>query len=461
MKVAMLSSIAWKTPPEKYGPWERVVSLLTEGLVDVGIDVTLFAAAGSKTRGKLHVVAPAPYEEDKGLDPKVWECLHIAELFENAKNYDLIHNHFDFLPLAFSGLVDTPVLTTIHGFSSPKILPVYQKYNQKSFYVSISNADRAPGLDYLGTVYHGIDLENFTYRASPQDYLLFFGRIHQDKGAREAIEIAARAGIKLMMAGIIQDEAYYQTQVAPYVDQDRVQYLGVAGPEFRDQLLGNALALLHPINFNEPFGLSVIEAGACGTPVVAFNRGSMPEIIQNGVNGFLVTDIDSAVEAVRKVKDISRKDCRKIVVEHFTRERMVENYLKIYRQIIGMYKETGHRPWGYYEVLSERPDHKIKRIQVRPGERLSLQRHQRRSEHWHIVKGKAVVTLGKEEISLQTGDSVDIPAGYAHRIKNPGYDELVFIEVQRGDYFGEDDIERLQDDYGRTNQNQTKRRSGL
>ncbi len=382
MKVAMLSSIAWKTPPEKYGPWERVVSLLTEGLVDRGIDVTLFAAAGSKTRAKLHAVAPAPYGEDKNLDPKVWECLRVAELFENSKYFDLIHNHFDFLPLTYSGLVDTPVLTTIHGFSSPKILPVYQKYNRRSFYVSISNADRAPGLDYLDTVYHGIDLENFTFRASPQEYLLFFGRIHHDKGAGEAIEIAARAGIKLLMAGIIQDEAYYRTQVAPYVDQDRVQYLGVAGPELRDKLLGNALALLHPINFNEPFGLSVIEAGACGTPVVAFNRGSMPEIIQNGVNGFLVADIDSAVNAVSKIRDISRRECREIVAKYFTRERMVENYLKIYRQIIAITKKADRRPWGHYEVLSERPDHKIKRIQVRPGGRLSLQRHRRRSEHW-------------------------------------------------------------------------------
>jgi len=461
MKIAMLSSIAWKTPPEKYGPWERVVSLLTEGLVDKGIDVTLFAAAGSETRGKLHAVAPAPYAEDRSLDPKVWECLHIAELFENSEYFDLIHNQFDFLPLAFSGLVDTPVLTTIHGFSSPKILPVYQKYNQSSFYVSISDADRAPGLDYLATVYHGIDLENFTFRSSPGEYLLFFGRMHHDKGAREAIEIAARAGIKLLMAGIIQDEAYYKTQVAPYVDQVRVQYLGVAGPELRDELLGNALALLHPINFNEPFGLSVVEAGACGTPVVAFNRGSMPEIIQNGVNGFLVTDIDSAVKAVRKIKEISRRECRKTVAKHFTRERMVEDYIKIYRQIIAITNKDGRRPWGHYEVLSERPDHKIKRIHVHPGERLSLQRHRRRNEHWHIVRGRAVVTLGDEEIRLQAGASVDIPAGYAHRIKNPGHDELVFIEVQRGDYFGEDDIERLQDDYGRMNRNSTARRPGL
>lgn len=450
MKIAILSSIAWRTPPRKYGPWERVVSLLTEGLVERGIDVTLFATADSKTRGKLHAVAPGPYEEDKNMNPKVWECLHISGLFEMSEYYDLIHNHFDFLPLTFSKLVNTPVLTTIHGFSSPKILPVYKKYNRNTYYVSISNADRSPELDYIATVYHGIDIESFTFRETPGEYLLFFGRIHHDKGTREAIEIARQAGMKLLIAGIIQDEAYYKSQVEPYIDNVRVQYAGVAGPELRNELLGSALALLHPINFNEPFGLSVVEAGACGTPVVAFNRGSMPEIIQNGVNGFLVDDIGSAVKAVRNIREISRQKCREIVEKKFTRERMVEDYIKVYQQVIEKTKREDRRPWGRYEVISEQPDHKIKRIFVKPGKRLSLQRHRRRSEHWHIVRGKAIVTLGEEEILLKTGESVDIPAGCAHRIENTGGDYLVFIEIQRGDYFGEDDIERLQDDYGRT-----------
>lgn len=335
MKIAMLSPVAWRTPPVKYGPWERVVSLLTEGLAERGIDVTLFATADSVTRARLHAVAPRPYEEDKSLDPKVWECLHVSEVFERAGEFDLIHNHFDFLPLTYSGLVETPVLTTIHGFSSPRILPVYRKYNRRTYYVSISNADRSPELEYAATVYHGIDLENFTLRTEPGDYLLFFGRIHHDKGAREAIEIARLAGLKLIVAGIIQDESYFNSAVKPCLDGKSVEYAGVAGPELRDSLLGGALALLHPINFEEPFGLSVIEANACGTPVIAFNKGSMPEIIQDGVNGFLADDIGSAVSALKKIYAVQRTKCREVVEQRFSKDVMVENYLEVYRRIIG------------------------------------------------------------------------------------------------------------------------------
>ena len=330
----MLSPIAWRTPPRKYGPWERVVSLITEGLIRKGIDVTLFATADSITKGKLHAVVPRPYEEDKSYDPKVWECLHISEMFERADSFDLIHNHFDFLPLTYSKLIRTPVLTTIHGFSGPKILPVYRKYNDTNFYVSISNADRSPELDYIANVYHGIDIENFLFQKTPEDYLLFFGRIHHDKGASEAIQIARKAGMKLIMAGIIQDEAYFKEQVEPFLDGSQIRYVGVAGPELRNELLGKAFGFIHSINFNEPFGLSVVEANACGTPVVAFNKGSMPEIIKDGENGFLVDDVSSAVKAIGNLKTISRYRCREIVEERFSQDRMVENYLAVYRQII-------------------------------------------------------------------------------------------------------------------------------
>ncbi|MCL5981748.1 MAG: glycosyltransferase family 4 protein [Firmicutes bacterium] len=334
MRIALLSPIAWRTPPRNYGPWERVVSLITEGLQKRGIDVTLFATADSLTEGKLHAVVPRPYEEDKLLDPKVWECLHISEMFERAKDFELIHNHFDFLPLTYSSLTKTPVLTTIHGFSSPKILPVYKKYNDTTFYVSISNADRSPELDYIATVYHGIDVENFAFQETPEDYLLFLGRIHHDKGVSEAIQIARKVGMKLILAGIIQDEAYFKERVEPFLDGSQINYVGTVTPELKNELLGKAFGSIHSINFNEPFGLSVVEAGACGTPVVAFNKGSMPEIIVDGENGFLVDDVSSAVEAIGKLNTISRCKCRAIVAEKFSQEQMVENYLAVYRQII-------------------------------------------------------------------------------------------------------------------------------
>jgi len=334
LRLAMLSPVAWRTPPKAYGPWERVVSLLTEGLVKRGVDVTLFATGDSITAGKLHAVCPVGYEEDKEVNRRVWECLHISEVFEHASDFNLIHNHFDFLPLSYSDLITTPIVTTIHGFSSPTILPVYQKYNGRAKYISISNADRDPSLDYIATVYHGIDIENFTYQAKSQDYLIFFGRIHSDKGAREAIEIAKQSNRRLIMAGIIQDEPYFRREIEPYIDDQNITYAGNVGPEKRDQLLGNAAALLHPINFDEPFGLSVVEAMACGTPVIAFQRGSMSELIVPYKTGFLVQTITEAVQAVNNLSNINRRNCRLHIEENFSTDQMVTNYLKVYTELL-------------------------------------------------------------------------------------------------------------------------------
>lgn len=337
MRVGMLAPIAWRVPPRHYGPWERVVSLLTEGLVDRGIDVTLFATADSVTRARLHAVCPRPYAEDPGLDVKVWECLHISEAFERAHEFDIIHNHFDFLPLTYSGLVCTPVITTIHGFSSERILPVYEKYNGQTYYVSISNANRLPNLDYVATVYHGVPLEEFTLRPDHGEYLLFFGRVHHDKGAAEAIEVARRTGRRLIIAGIVQDQEYFQREVAPHLDGDRVSYVGSVGPDRRDELLGGALALLHLVNFDEPFGLSMVEAMACGTPVIARGRGSVPEVIKDGETGFIVADVEEAVAAVCRVPQLDRRRVRSHVAEKFSRERMVEDYIRIYQRVMSMH----------------------------------------------------------------------------------------------------------------------------
>jgi len=445
----MLSPIAWRTPPRHYGPWESVVSLLTEGLLAKGVDVTLFATADSKTKGTLRAVCQYGYEENSKIEPKVWECLHISELFERAEEYDLIHNHFDFAPLAYSGLVTTPVLTTIHGFSSPRILPVYEKYNGKAFYVAISEADRSPKLDYAATIHHGINLNDFTFEPEPADYLLFFGRIHPDKGTKEAIAIARAAGRKLIIAGIIQDESYYKFEIEPQLDAN-VDYIGSVGPKRRSALLGKAYALLHPINFNEPFGLSVVEAMSCGTPVIAFNRGSMPELIRPGLNGFLVTNVGEAVEAVQEIPRIDRTVCRKFAEENFSLMRMVDDYIKVYKQIIDRTKCEDHRPWGYYTILTDEPNYKVKRIHVNAGKRLSLQKHQHREEHWTMVYGEGIVTLDGRQIRLKKGESIDIPRGAVHRMENQTNENMAFIEVQLGDYLGEDDIVRLKDDFGLT-----------
>jgi glycosyltransferase involved in cell wall biosynthesis len=334
IKLAVLSPVAWRTPPRHYGPWEQVASNIAEGAVKRGLDVTLFATGDSLTSGKLESVCERGYEEDKNADPKVAECMHISNLMERAGEFDLIHNNFDFLPLTYSRLIKTPVLTTIHGFSSPNIIPVYKRYNDIVSYVSISMSDRSPQLNYIANVYNGIVKDQFTLKVEPDDYLLFFGRIHHDKGAYEAIQIAKGAGRRLLIAGIIQDSSYFSEFVEPYIDGESVVYLGSAGPDKRDELLGGALALLHPVNFDEPFGLSVAEAMFCGTPVIAFNRGSMPELIAHEKTGFLAEDVSGAIECVRQVHLIDRLYCRKWAEENFSTEIMADSYLEVYKKIL-------------------------------------------------------------------------------------------------------------------------------
>ena len=449
-RIAILAPIAWRTPPRHYGPREHTASLLTEGLVRRGLDVTLFATGDSVTEAMLRAVAPRGYEDDQTMVPHVWEALHIAEVFERAESFDLIHNHVDERPLSYTALTPTPVVTTINGFPSPGTLPLYRKYDGRVDYVSISDADRFPQLHYTATVHPGIDLDEFTYRPTSDDQLLFFGRIARETGAADAIEIARRAGKRLLLAGVVQDQAYFENMVVPHLDGDRAVYLGSVGMAQRDALLGAAEALLFPVEMGEPYGLSALEAMACGTPVIAYDRGSVRELIDDGVTGYLVASLEDAVHAVGRIAHLDRAACRRHVAASFSAEHLVEGYLEVYRQVLARSAREDRRPWGFYRVLEDEADHKTKRIVVDPGQRLSLQRHARRSEHWHVVTGAALVTLDAQQVPLGPGESIDIPAGTAHRVENTGVSPMTFIEVQRGDYFGEDDIERLEDDYGRT-----------
>ncbi|HJS55559.1 MAG TPA: glycosyltransferase family 4 protein [Chitinophagaceae bacterium] len=333
MKVAILSPVTWRTPPRNYGPWEQVASVLTESLIKNGLDVTLFATGDSVTRAKLQSVRQSPLGECPD-DAKVWECLHISQLMERASEFSIIHNHFDFLPLTYSRLIQPPVITTIHGFSSTQILPVFKKYNKHSYYVSISNSDRHPELQYLDTVYNGIDEKQFEFGDGQGDYLLYFGRIHPDKGAHEAIRIAVQSNKRLILCGLIQDEFYFKEMVSPYLNDSTIVYNGNVGPDERNKLLGNAIALLHPISFEEPFGLSVVEAMMCGTPVIAFDRGSMKELIVDKQTGFLVNSIQDAVLAVSNIKSIDRQNCRMHAMDKFSSQVMALHYMQLYHKII-------------------------------------------------------------------------------------------------------------------------------
>jgi len=346
VRIAVLAPIAWRVPPRHYGPWELFASLLTEGLVSRGHDVTLFAAGDSETSAHLCSVVPRGWSEDPSIDPKVAECLHVSQVFERASEFDVIHNSFDFLPLTYSALVSTPIVTTIHGFSSPRIVPVYAKYSQSTFYVAISDADRHPALDYVATIHHGIDTDNFAFSPTAGSYLAFFGRIHPDKGVVAAIDAAEKTGVPLRIAGIIQDEPYFKREIVPRLDGDRVQFLGSVRAKDRSSFLGGALALLHLIDFDEPFGLSVVEAMACGTPVIAFDRGSMPELIIDGTTGSLVSDVASAAAAIMRVGQLDRQTVRDVAVQRFSNDRMVDDYVAVYRQAILDHQrdKPRHRP---------------------------------------------------------------------------------------------------------------------
>lgn len=341
-KIAVLSPVAWRTPPRQYGAWETVASNITEGLVDRGWDVTLFATADSITKARLYAVIDKGYEEDPAQEAKVVECLQISEIMEHAGQFDLIHNNYDFLPLTYSRLITTPMLTTIHGFSSDDIRRVYHKYKHDSYYTSISDSDRDPELPYMATVYNGIDLSNLTVGEKPGDKLVFLGRIHPDKGVHLACETAKKAQMELLIAGIIQDEDYYNKRVKPYIDDEQIKYIGPVGPVERDGLFKEAYALLHLNELPERFGLVMAEAMAAGVLVIAYDRGSCREVVADGKTGFLVTNVDEAVEVIKKIDTIDRMACRRRVEENFSISKMVEGYEKVYADIFQLEEEKTH-----------------------------------------------------------------------------------------------------------------------
>ncbi len=348
LRVGMLGPVAWRTPPVHYGPWELVTSLLTEGLVARGVDVTLFATLDSITSARLEGVCPRGYAEEPGpggveLDGRVWEAMHVAEALAGSDRFDLVHNQLDWLPLAFSAHARAPLVTTVHGFSGTRILPAYSR--ARSSYVSVSDSDRSAQLEYVATVYHGVDLDSLPLSTTPGTDLVTFGRVHPDKGTAEAIAIARRAGRRLLICGIVQDHRYFDEQIRPHLGDGDVVFLGAVDGRDRARVLGSATALLHPIDFDEPFGLSVVEAMACGTPVVAYRRGSMPEVVDEGVTGFLAGDVADAASAVDRAARLDRSLVHARAGERFGVDRMVTDYLAVYEAV--MAGRTAHEHGGF------------------------------------------------------------------------------------------------------------------
>jgi len=343
-RIAILAPVAWRTPPRAYGAWETVASNITEGLVARGWkNITLFATKDSVTRARLVSFVDRGYEEDRTQIGLVSTCLHISKTLEHAGEFDLIHSHFDYLPLTYLPFIKTPMLTTIHGFSHPDILRVYRNYKD-TYYVSISDSDRDPELPYVATVYNGIDLSNLTFRTRPGDKLLFLGRIHLDKGPHLAIEVARRCGRDLIIAGIIQDQQYFDAFIQPHLNDSSIQFIGPADPVQRDELFRQAYATLHLNTIPERFGLVMAESMAAGVPVIAMDLGSCREVIRDKVTGYLVRNIDEAVAAVGQVDRIDRRDCRRRVQENFSIARMAERYEQVYEEIFRKEAEKGKAP---------------------------------------------------------------------------------------------------------------------
>jgi glycosyltransferase involved in cell wall biosynthesis len=366
VKLALLAPITWPCPPSGYGPWEQIAANIAAGMTRRGLDVTLFATGNSTAAGRISSVVEVGLNEDPAQNADVAIALHVAALFERAHEFDLIHNNLDWKPLTYALASSLPpMLTTIHGFSAPPILAAYYAAAQRSFFCSISDADRDPGLSYLATCYNGIDPESFTFTEKAGEYLAFLGRFHPEKGPHLAIEIAKRAGVRLKLAGVPHDEAYFKELLEPHIDGDAVQLVGhIAGPA-RDEFLGNALALVHMTTRPERFGLVLVEAMACGTPVLGARMGSLPEIVPDGVTGYLCRDVAEAVARVPQLAALDRSACRARVEAEFSTGRMVDRYCAIYADALrlkrppppdeALLRARAHDWWDRPQAFTDEP----------------------------------------------------------------------------------------------------------
>jgi glycosyltransferase involved in cell wall biosynthesis len=339
MKIAQVSPLFESVPPKYYGGTERVVSYLTEELVRQGHQVTLFASGDSVTSARLVAACPRALRLDDQCEDQLAHCMVLIEqVLQEAQAFDVIHFHIDYLHFPLVIRQHTPHVTTLHGrLNIPDLVPLYQTFPTVPV-VSISHAQRAPlpWLHWCGTVYHGLPPEIYTFRQTPGTYLAFLGRVSPEKGLEQAITIAQRVGMPLKIAAKVDraDQEYFDAVIRPLLDHPLVEYLGEMGEADKADLLGQAYALLFPINWPEPFGLVMIEAMACGTPVVAYRRGSVPEVLDDGVTGWIVEGLEEAVQAVRRVSTLRRTRCRQIFEERFSAARMAHDYLQIYQQLL-------------------------------------------------------------------------------------------------------------------------------
>ncbi|MGQ0607745.1 MAG: glycosyltransferase family 4 protein [Chloroflexota bacterium] len=357
MRIAQVAPLYESVPPHTYGGTERVVSYLTEELVRQGHEVTLFASGDSETDATLVACAPRSLRlDDDVIDPIAHLVYQLECVAAEAHRFDVIHWHLDYFHFPMSRRLGIPQVTTLHGrLDIGDLKPVYDEFGDMPV-VSISNDQRAPlpQANWVATVHHGMPPDELVARTEPGDYLAFLGRISPEKRADRAIEVARRADVPLRIAAKVDDadRQYFEEEVEPLLGDSHVEFIGEVGRDIKGELLANARALIFPIDWSEPFGLVMIEAMACGTPVIAYRLGSVPEVITDGVNGFIVDDIDGAVEAVGRLGEIDRARCRATFEERFTVERMARDYLRVYERLI---RANGHRPSAALPVEAKEP----------------------------------------------------------------------------------------------------------
>lgn len=346
MKIAQLSSLIERTPPKRYGGIERVVHYLTEELVKRGHDVTLFASGDSETHAKLVASSSRSLRQLHTADASAFTMLNITRVYKMADDFDIIHNHIDFLAFPAAYFSPTPTINTFHGQFNLENRNIFEEYKNLNF-ISISDAQRqqGPALNWLATIHHGIQIEKFPFKDKPKDYLLFVGRISLEKGTHIAMDVALALDKELIIAAKLDkvDVDYFNKYVAPRLSNGKIHWVGEVNDRKRNKLMSEALCLLHPITWREPFGLNMIEAMACGCPVVAFNKGSTPEIVIDNKTGFVVEKEKEMIKAIEKIGSISRKKCRMYVEQNFSLKKMVDAYEKVYHEIVdGQKRNSPH-----------------------------------------------------------------------------------------------------------------------
>jgi glycosyltransferase involved in cell wall biosynthesis len=337
VKIAQIAPLQVAVPPRAYGGTERVIANLIDALTQLGHDVTLFATGDSKTSAELIPFAPEAFNFAPRIDVTAYHLAMLAEIYRHADRFDVLHSHLDYLTLPFTSWTTTPTVLTLHGrIDMPHTQRILRAFRDAN-YVSISKSQRAciPDLNWVGTVYHSVDVDSYPFMSNPGDYLAFVGRISPDKGPEHAIAIAKQAGIPLKIAAKVDpaDKRYYEEVFAPLVDHPLIEYLGSVDEQRKRELMANARALLLPIHWDEPFGMVFIEALACGTPVLTCPRGAVPELLQNGVTGYAYSEDDELVDAVRRVGAISREGCRAYAKRRFDIHRLALEYVNIYGRV--------------------------------------------------------------------------------------------------------------------------------